>query len=252
MKRDSQLAVLDWGIGGLGICRLAKSRIAGLSLVYFSDTGVTPYGRMSRTELVSRLNTVIEFLRSQGVTHLVFGCNAASTVLPFLETGDIKLMGVIETTVRITARLHPAGLALIGGRRTVVSGVYRQAFAQRGITITQRIAQPLSALIENGELASARLSDECRRILKPVRNCSHLLLACTHYPAITPVLKNFVSQDTVIIDPTEALVTEIARWKLAPGGKDRFLTSGDAKKMKSAARAVFGIKIGAPQEVVIR
>jgi glutamate racemase len=243
MKKNSYLGIVDWGIGGLSIHQLIKSRLGNIPVLYFSDTGVTPYGKMSRPELIARLNMVIAFLRSRGVTHLVFGCNAASTVIAFLEPGDLKLEGVIDSAVRLTKRKRPRRLGLIGGRRTVLSGVYRRALAKHGIKVEQRIAQPLSALIESEDVSSAVLRRECQTILAPIKNCSHVLLACTHYPAVLPILKEFVSPTTVFIDPAGELVSKIKRWPLAQGGTDRFLTSGDPKKMKDAALKAFGARL---------
>ena len=250
MKRRPYLGIVDWGIGGVGISKLIKSRIGNVPIVYFSDTGVTPYGRMARSDLVSRVNAVIAFLRSQGVTHLMLGCNAASTVIPLLNVAGLRVKGVIESAVRVTERMQPGRLALIGGRRTVLSGIYRRAFAERGLRVEQRIAQPLSALIESGDISSPELREHIRIILSPIRQCSHLLLACTHYPAIIPVLREFVSGETVFIDPAGELVTEIARWRLPVGGADVFLTSGDPGKMQHAAWNAFGVTINNVNRVV--
>lgn len=237
-----KLGIIDWGIGGIGVFELIKERRPEVSVVYFSDTGATPYGKMSRAELVARLNAVIDFLKSQGVTHLVIGCNAASTVISFLDPQGLKIEGVIDAAVAMTAKLRPTRLGLIGGRRTVLSGVYRKAFAERGIGVEQRIAQPLSGLIETGDVSSDQLRAECKRILTPIRNCSHILLACTHYPAITNILKEYVASSTIFIDPAAELARRTSRWTLSDG-EDRFYTSGDASNMKSAARKAFGCKI---------
>lgn len=244
-EREPRLGILDWGIGGIGIYRRLGERLGDIPVTYFSDTGVTPYGKMSRPELMVRLNLVIAHLRSSGVTHLVIGCNAASTVLPDLQTVEIKTKGVIDCAVAATVRLAPQRLALVGGRRTVVSGVYRNAFRAQGIKIEQRIAQPLSALIESGDVSSPRLREECRKILRPIRHASHIILACTHYPAIADVLKDYVSPETVLIDPAKALVREAAKWKLTTGGRSKFLTTGDPLKMKNAALAAWGVRIKA-------
>ncbi|MEO6393139.1 MAG: aspartate/glutamate racemase family protein [Pyrinomonadaceae bacterium] len=245
-EREPRLGIVDWGIGGIGIYRRLCEQLGDIPVTYFSDTGVTPYGKMSRPELIHRLEQVIKHLHTLGVTHLVVGCNAASTVLPFLHFAGIKTKGVIDCTVAGTAKLKPKRLALIGGRRTVVSGVYRRAFQAHGIAIEQRIAQPLSALIESGDVSSPQLRDECRKILRPIRHASHLLLACTHYPAIAKVLKNYVSPETVLIDPAATLVSEIAKWKLPTGGNSKFLTSGDPAVMKNAAFAAWRVRITAP------
>ena len=246
-----KLGILDWGIGGVSVYKLVKEKLGDCSVIYFSDTGATPYGKMSRGELVERLNAVARFLKSKGVTHLVIGCNAASTAIPFLEHDDLKIEGVIESAVEMTARLAPRKLAVIGGRRTILSGIYRRKFAARGIKIAQRIAQPLSGLIESGDTSSERLRAASRKILAPLKNSSHVLLACTHYPAIIPVLRNFVLPGTVFIDPAGALVEKIAAWNLSTGGTDRFYTTGGVQEMKTAAQNAFGVKIDGAEKITL-
>ena len=237
------LGIIDWGIGGIGVYKALKASRPDASVIYFSDTGVTPYGKMAPDDLVERLDRVIAFVKSQGVTHLIIGCNAASTAIPRIDPQGLKIEGVIDSAVEATARLKPKRLGLIGGKRTVVSGVYRRAFADRGIEVDQRVAQPLSALIEAGDLSSDTLRNECRRILSPIKNSSHLLLACTHYPAIRDVIREFVLPWTVIIDPAAELVRRTARWQFDAGENDRFFTSGDPTQMKRAARLAFGCKL---------
>ena len=238
-----RLGIIDWGIGGVSIYKLVKERLGDIPVTYFSDTGATPYGKMTRNDLVTRLDAVISFLKSRGVTHLVIGCNAASTVIPYLKGHEIKIEGMIENAVAETVKYQPARLGLIGGRRTVLSGVYRKGFARHGVNVEQRIAQPLSGLIESGDISSDWLRREVRRILTPLRNCSHILLACTHYPAITPILKQYVTPETKVVDPAGSIVQTIARWNLDSAGKDEFFTSGDPKSMKRSARLAFGVDI---------
>ena len=244
-----RLAIIDWGIGGVSVYKLIKEQIGDVGITYFSDTGVTPYGKMSRPELVARLDAVVQFLKSRGVTHIVIGCNAASTAISLLDGHGVPVEGVIKPAVEMTARLKPPKLGLIGGRRTVVSGVYRRAFAAKNIAVHQRIAQPLSGLIESGDVSSDKLRDEAKRILSPLKNCSHILLACTHYPAITPLLAELVSPETKLVDPAASLLKIVKSWRLPVSGADTFLTSGDGAAMKKAAKAAFGVNIGKVQTV---
>jgi len=237
------LGIIDWGIGGISIYKAVKEKLGPLPIIYFSDTGVTPYGKMTRAELVSRLNAGIQFLKGKGVTHLALGCNAASTVIDLIEPKGMTVEGMIASGVAASLKKRPTRLGLIGGRRTVLSGAYRTAFAARGISIEQRVAQPLSGLIESGDTGSEKLRLEARRILTPLKNCSHILLACTHYPAIANVLKDCVSGETVFVDPSSELVGRIEKWKLSVEGNDVFMTSGSATKMKMAAVNAFGITI---------
>ena len=248
MKR---LGIIDWGIGGVSIYKLIKEQIGDVPVTYFSDTGVTPYGKMTRSALVARLNLVIKYLGSRGVTHVVIGCNAASTAIPYLSGHGVPVKGVIDSAIAAAVKLKPTRLGVIGGRRTIVSGVYRRAFAEQNIAVRQRIAQPLSGLIESGDISSQKLRDAAARILSPLRNCSHILLACTHYPAIIPIMSPLVSPETQFIDPASELVKKVGRWSLAAGGKDEFLTSGDASLMKKAAFNAFGVTIAKVSRVMI-
>ena len=248
-----QLAIMDWGIGGLGVYRAVMRRLGAAPSLYFSDAGAAPYGAMSRRELSARLGCVIEVLGARGVTHLVVGCNAASTVLPDLNAGEMTIIGVIESALDLAEQSRPASLAVIGGARTIASGIYRRELARRGISVRQRVAQPLSALIESGDVSSATLHQTARKILAPVRDVSHILLACTHYPAITPVLKQCVAPATVFLDPAAALAEEIARWNLplVRESETVFLTTGEPEQMKRAAVRAFGVNIEAAEPIKI-
>lgn len=245
----SRIGIVDWGIGGISIYRLIKRQLPGVPVTYFSDTGETPYGKMDGRALSIRLNTVIAYLKNTGGTHIVIGCNAASTALEDLSENSIPIFGVIEPAVKMSARLRPKSLGLIGGRRTVVSGVHRRAFAARGIAVRQRIAQPLSGLIESGDVSSPHLHSEARRIIAPLRGCSHVLLACTHYPAIMGVLRHH-APGVQFLDPAEELVEVLKHARISRArGLDEFRTTGSTAAMKKAARNAFGVKITTAKRV---
>jgi len=245
------LGLVDWGIGGIGVYKLIKEQLGSVPVLYFSDTGATPYGKMSRRTLIQRLDTVIDFLRHRGATHILIGCNAASTAIDDLGYRGLPITGVIEPAVDLVTRIKPKRLGLIGGRRTVVSGAYRKRLAGRSINVEQRIAQPLSALIETGDTGSEELRAEAHRIIGPLRKCSHILLACTHYPAIGPVLQTMVSDETELIDPAHELVKTVRKWRIAGSKNDVFLTTGDPDEMRRAALAAFGVRISKPRQVSV-
>ncbi len=244
------LGIIDWGIGGVSIYKVIKEQLPHVPVLYFSDTGVTPYGKMARRELAVRLDAVIEFLNSKGATHIMIGCNAASTAIGDLADHGIPIKGVIEPAVAFTSRLKPTRLGLIGGRRTVVSGVYRRGFSKNKISLEQRVAQPLSGLIESGDTSSEILRSEAKRILSPLKNCSHILLACTHYPAISNVLAEFVSPKTKLVDPAAEMVKIVSKWRFA-NGDDQFFTSGDVAAMKRSAKNAFGVSISLVKKITI-
>jgi glutamate racemase len=106
-------------------------------------------------------------------------------------------------------------------------------------------------MIESGDTSSDSLRAECRQILFPLRNCSHILLACTHYPAILPILQDCVGNETQFVDPAGELVDRIRPWDLAEGVGDVYVTTGDPGSMQAAARSAFGWNIGDARRITL-
>jgi glutamate racemase len=106
-------------------------------------------------------------------------------------------------------------------------------------------------MIESGDTGSQKLRTQAKHILSPIKNCSHILLACTHYPAISNVLKESVSEKTVLIDPASELVARIGKWQLSRAGVDVFLTSGDPAAMRIAAKNAFDVSLPGSKKIVV-
>jgi glutamate racemase len=245
MSAKVRVGMLDWGIGGLGVYRELKLVRPHLPVLYCSDTGATPYGRLSRPALRARVERLLGELERQGATHLLVACNAASTVLDAVEI-ESPLMGVIEAAVAAVPARMRGTLVVIGGARTVRCGLYRRALSRPDLRVISRIAQPLSAHIEAGTMRSPRFREDVSRILKgPAARADALLLACTHYPAISAQLRTVVSPHTQIIDPAPRLVADfVRRFGLRGGsGDDHFVTTGSPAAMRRAAQHAWGLTL---------
>jgi glutamate racemase len=244
------LGIVDWGIGGVDFFRRLRAHNANVPVVYFSDAGSTPYGRLPRAALLSRLERVVAAVAERGVTHVVVACNAASTVLPSLAS-PVPVVGVIEHGIRAALATSASRIGVIGGTRTIRSGCYRRALTAGGRTVTQRVAQPLSGRVEAGDLGSRALRREIAQIVAPLRNVDALLLACTHYPALAPRFRDALP-GVHLIDPVKELLRSISsKWTLPRGsGETLVLTTGDARAMRHAAKIAFDVTLH-PRRVTI-
>ncbi|MFH0893223.1 MAG: aspartate/glutamate racemase family protein [Bacteroidota bacterium] len=235
----NRIGIIDWGIGGLGLCRYLTEKGAP-PLIYFSDSGFTPYGKVEKTELKKRVEKVIGWMLAQGCTHVAVACNAASTVT---YRDNPKIIDIITHGLALLNKMKDKKVALLGGRRTVLSRCY--ALGAPEINIRQRIAQPLSALVEAGELNSKKLHDTIEKIVKPVRNCDVIFLACTHYPAVVAQIREHLPEQIMISDPAESMGKWILEhWK--PFDKKcitQFYTSGNAETMRVSGRKAFGVEM---------
>jgi glutamate racemase len=243
-----RLAVLDWGIGGLGFLQLFAARHPHAAAVYLSDAGFTPYGKLPRRALAARVDRILRHLRdAYGVDHAVLACNAASTVLRELAAPreGIAVAGVIAPALAAFARMPPARVGVIGGGRTVRSGAYGRGLRAAGHHVRQRVAQPLSAHVEAGRLDGDAVRGDVACILAPLRDVEILLLACTHYPALAPLLAERCPR-AQLFDPAAAALAQVeAEWPLAEiaPGPHPVLTTGDVDAMRRSARLAFGLEL---------
>jgi glutamate racemase len=237
------LGIIDWGVGGVGVTRALRHRAQSLPVLYFSDAGFTPYGLLSRAALAARLSLVVSYLQREGANAVVLACNAASTVIDRVYAPKgCPLWGVIEPALRLVPCDVNGTVAVIGGRRTIRSGVYRRGLPGR--RVEQRIAQPLSAHVEAGTTESDACSAALDRILLPLRGAELLLLGCTHYPALTAQIEARLPE-TTLIDPAEALADMVLSNFEKPSNAlhDRTLTTGDPEAMRRAARRAWQVEL---------
>ena len=246
LRRLPSLAILDWGIGGVGVAAELARRRPEAGFVYVSDAGFTPYGKVPNDRLRERLSSILRWLGARGVTHAAIACNAASTAVDGVREGtSLVLEDVIEHGVRAVVRARVARIGVIGGERTIRSGVFRRRLP--AIEVVQRVAQPLSAFVERGVLRGEALERALDAILAPMRDrVPALLLACTHYPAIRDRIAAHLP-GTVILDPAARMAARLAA--LATEGPRVALTTGDAARTRAAARAAFGFDLGPVQGV---
>ena len=247
-KSKADLVVLDWGIGGLSVYRSLQKTFPWLTMIYFSDSGSIPYGQLTRRQMADRLMKVLRRLsKDYGIHRFVIACNAASTALPDLHSDfkneGFEVIGMIEPTILWLKKNREAvkTTAFIGGRRTVRSGLLQKT------GVVGRVAQPLSALIESGILDGPELHQNLKVILKPLKKKRQLILACTHYPAISNEIQAHLPQ-TKLVDPAEIVVRKISEmWKLKKqtrsyGAATLFLTTGSTAQSRLSAKLAFQVK----------
>jgi len=237
------VGICDWGIGGLGFYNLLRTERPDLDVVYIGDQGVPGYGLFDRHGLTLRLTGVFRTFAKLGVADVVVACNAASTVVPAVDAPEVRGFGIIDPTLAAIRQLPVGKIGLIGGRRTVRSGSYRRALQAEGWDVKQRVAQPLSRLIEDGKASAPDTLDLLTQILGPLRDVDHLVLACTHYIVLEQDVMARVPGAHIVDPATEAWRQFRVQLpsKSERSGSDRFLTTGSAAAMRQQAKVAFGV-----------
>lgn len=205
--KNAALGFFDSGVGGLTVVRAAQNLLPGEDVIYLGDTARLPYGSKSPETIRQFANEDVGFLLSKGVKAIVVACNTATAhALPSLqEKYRVPIMGVIAPGVEAAlADPDAERIGIIATRGTIGSHVYQHALATRrtGLMI-HGIATPLLVpLIEEGWISDEVTREVLKKYLKPLveKGIDTLMLACTHYPLLVPVLKDILPSDVRLVD----------------------------------------------------
>jgi len=243
------IGVFDSGLGGLTAVREIFRQLPGESVIYFGDTARLPYGNKSK-ETVTRFSLEItSFLVRQNVKCVVVACNTASShALEALRARfDLPVIGVIEPAARAAVAVSPHGrIGVIGTLATVGSHAYGDAIEKiaPGASVIQRACPLFVPLVEEGWLdhsVTRMVADEYLAELREA-NLESLILGCTHYPLLAPLLADQMGPVVTLVDSgaeaaraTAAILAE--RGQLADGrpARHQFFLS-DEPRRRSFAR----------------
>lgn len=208
---DAPLGVFDSGLGGLSVVRALWDVLPNESILYFGDTGRFPYGTRS-PEVIRRFSQQnARFLLSRGAKAIVVACNTASAhALPDLQASvPVPVIGVVEPGVAAALKHYrKRGIGLIATAGTVGSRAYEHALAQKNpdAEMTSVAAPLFVALVEEGWTntpATKLIAEEYLRIFNNGR-FDALILGCTHFPLLRPVLREVLGADVALVDGAEA------------------------------------------------
>ena len=203
---QNAIGVFDSGLGGLTAVRELRRILPGEDIVYFGDTGRVPYGTRGRDIIVEYAKQDIAFLLSKGVKAVIAACGTVSSTLPAEVAASLPVpyMGVVESAARAATKTGRIGV--IGPPATVASGSYPAAIRRLmpGAAITATACPLFVPLVENGYFG---VQNPVTRLvaqdyLKDVKSAGvdTLILGCTHYPLIAPVLADLMGPGVTLVD----------------------------------------------------
>lgn len=237
---SAPLGIFDSGVGGLTVVRAVQALLPAESILYLGDTARLPYGSKSPATIRQFADDDVRFLLTHGVKAIVVACNTATAhALPVLRQHyRVPILGVIEPGVE-AALADPTAerIGIIATRGTIGSHAYQHALALRrtGLMIHGQAAPLLVPLIEENWIEHPATRQVLQTYLEPLiaKGIDTLLLACTHYPLLVPVLRELLPPEVRLVDSAttcaEHLQRELCRLELlAPadgtGHLDLYLT----------------------------
>lgn len=255
MDRLAPIGVFDSGVGGLSVLREVRRALPHENLLYVADSGHAPYGDKPQEQIEARAEAIIRFLIAQGAKAVVVACNTVTALsIAHLRERFALPIVAIEPAVKPAAQQTRSGV--VGVLAT------RQTIASPGLaSLLERHAQGRRVLlqacpgwverVERGELDSTDTEDAVREVVQPllVQGADTLVLGCTHYPFLAPVIGRVAGPGVAVIDPAAAVARELQRRLLqaglaqrdaAPAGTQRYWSSGDPAQAEAVIARLLG------------
>ncbi|MDQ1410217.1 MAG: glutamate racemase [Acidobacteriaceae bacterium] len=206
------IGVFDSGFGGLTVLKALLELIPDADFLYFGDTARLPYGSKSPETVANYAIQATQYLEKRGARWLVIACNTATA----LALGKIKgassvpVVGVIEPGADYAADASKnKRVAVIATEGTVASHAYLKALNNRGLEVREKACPLLVPLIEEGWLSHSVTEQVARIYLEDIfsdgfESADVLVLGCTHYPLIKPLLQKLVPAHVSIVDSAKS------------------------------------------------
>ncbi|MDR3575529.1 MAG: glutamate racemase [Anaerolineaceae bacterium] len=256
----SPIGVFDSGVGGLSVLRAIRQQIPSQPVIFFADQAHVPYGPRDMEEVRTFSKQISRFLLANGARLIVVACNAASAAALYSLRStfpEVPFVGM-EPAVKPAAEKTASGVVgVLATPATFQGALYASVldrFAQ-GVKILQDPCLGLVPEIEAGNLNSPSTRLILEKALKPMlaQGIDTVVLACTHYPFVIPLIQEIVGPDVRVIDPAPAIARQTARqleahgWA-APGpqtGSLKIYTSGQPQKLSEMVPMLLGETITA-------
>ncbi|HEX6474742.1 MAG TPA: glutamate racemase [Candidatus Limnocylindria bacterium] len=258
------IGVFDSGVGGLTVLSEIRRRLPEEATVYLGDNERTPYGPRPADEVRRFTLDCVTWLLEQDVKALVLACNTATShaLVDVRNASPVPVLGVVRPgAVTAAAATRSGHVGVIATAGTVASGAYPAAIneADRRLVVHQQACPELVPLVEAGTLegpeAAATVDGYLDELLATDAEIDTLLLGCTHYPLLRPLIERRVGPGVAVVDSafTTALATEDlldalgTRAPVVGDGQEadghRIATTGDVAAFSAVAERVFGARL---------
>jgi len=264
---NAPIGIFDSGVGGLSVWRAIRQQLPAEALIYFADQQRVPYGPRPLQEIRAFSEEISRFLLAQGAKLIVVACNTASAAaLAHLRQTfpQIPFVGM-EPAVKPAAESTRSGVVGVLATPATFQGALYASVVERfasGVTVLQETCPGLVGQIEQGNLTGPETRLILQRALEPMlaQGADTLVMGCTHYPFVIPLIRQIAGENARVIDPAPAVARQVervlaGRGELAEAQKSPprrvFFTSGETGPFGERLRLLVG-ETATPQQALHR
>ena len=257
-----KIGVFDSGVGGLTVLRALVDRIPEADYLYFGDTARLPYGSKSAATVAHYAVGAVRYLQDQGAELLVIACNTATALAldEIKSAAGVEVIGVIEPGAEAAAAAsRKRKVVVIGTDATISSHAYRRALEARKVAVREKACPLFVPLVEEGWVEHPVTEQVARIYLSEAfsddaSDADVLVLGCTHYPLIKPLLRRVAPEHIAIVDSAESTAQNVVRQlqvgtlpstkseRRSPPGL-RFFATDSAEKFRKMGTRFLGLPV---------
>ena len=263
------VGMFDSGVGGLTVLHECLVSLPQEDFLYLGDTAMFPYGDKDPVELRKRIARIAELLLDRGAKLLVIACNTATSVgagvaREVAAAHGVAVVPVVEPQAEIAAAITAnARVGVLATPNTVESGAYRRALEAigRGLDVIEVSAPNLAPFIQNGSLFDKDTMKMAGSYCAPLKEAEidTLILGCTHYPLVAPMLQRILGRDVRLVSGGHAVAAAVQRTLEGSGlareprgeGAYDFLCTGDPNAFHEVGTRFLQMPLGDVERVEI-
>lgn len=211
---DSPIGIFDSGVGGTSIWKEIQGLLPFEDTIYLADSKNAPYGEKPEDDILKLSIKNTDLLLQMGCKMVVVACNTATTnAIEYLRSHyEVPFIGIEPAIKPAALQSKSKTVGILATRGTLSSRLFHSTSENHasGIRIIEQEGRGLVPLIENGELGSAEIKMLLHTFLEPMleEGIDYLVLGCTHYPYLIPILKEMLPETVQIIDSGEAVARQ--------------------------------------------
>ena len=265
--RSLPIAMFDSGVGGLTVLHECLVSLPAEDFLYLGDSAHFPYGTKTAAELRDLVVANTELLLDRGAKLLIVACNSAASAgaVAARETAaahGVEVVTVIGPEAEIAAAISEAGrVGVLATPATVEGGAYRRALESqgRGLEVIEVSAPDLAPIIQNGFPFEQSVVDTVRFYCEPLHaaGVDTLILGCTHYPLVAPMLQRILGRDVRLVTAGHAIAATAQRILESRSlesesdeeGEYRFLCTGDVDSFRDLGTRFLQMPLGDVERV---
>jgi glutamate racemase len=254
--------MFDSGVGGLTVLHECLVSLPEEDYVYLGDTAMFPYGTRDPDRLRERIQAIAALLLEDGAKLLVIACNTATAIgedvaRRVAAEHGVEVVPVVQPQAEIAAAITENGrVGVLATPNTVASGAYRRGLEEQGraLAVTEVEAPDLAPFIQDGSPFDQGVLEMARAYCAPLKRAEvdTLILGCTHYPLVAPMLQRILGRDVRLVSGGHAVAAAAQRTLEAAGlarptdgeGAYRFLCSGDVDSFRELGTRFLQMPLG--------